>query len=396
MDRSQLVWIGLACLALVAAGCLGSEEPIEEAADVASEANASEDWARPLPEDVTGLEPLAHVENVEAGAGLDLHGDHAYVSGQNSGVHVVDVSTPEDPHVLGNITGQYTRDVDLVFQDNRTIAVLATNGDGMLSADVTDPRTPEIVGEALTDALVHNVGQVPGTDVVYSARSTGDQVVDIVDISDPANPEVVDTREQLACHDVSFGPEAETAYCPAHAETQIWDITDPLDPQIVSRIHNPSMQIQHWATVTEDGETLIIGDEFAGSTDAAAGCLAGVDTPGLERTTSDPVGAIWFYDVSDPTTPVPISWVAPPVPADNTPPAPCTAHFGEILPGRDKIVVGWRAAGSVLVDFADVRNPEILDDALPVGDNWETRYHNGYLFSGDTDRGLDVVVPTGE
>jgi hypothetical protein len=36
-----------------------------------------------------------------------------------------------------------------------------------------------------------------------------------------------------------------------------------------------------------------------------------------------------------------------------------------------------------------------VDDVTPVGDNWETRYHNGYVFSGDTDRGMDVFVPTG-
>jgi len=387
--------IVLVALLALAAGCLGTadeelqDEDLEDTEEPANRSPA-------LPASVTGVEHRTAVDEVEAGAGLHAEDGMLYVAGQNSGFYVLNASEPGDPEVVGHVPDVYTRGVDLLHYDNRTVAVAASGSGGMTFFDVTDPTQPELVGRALEgEVAVHNVRAVPGEHLVYNSRSLDQPGVDVVDVSDPANPERTTFLAGPACHDVTVGPDAERAYCAAVTETEIWDITDPAEPEVVSRIHNPSINIHHWATVTEDGDTLLIGDEFAGSTDAAAGCGAAQDDPVRGGTASDPVGAVWFYDVSDETQPVPQGYVAPPAPLENAPPAPCTAHFGEILPGRDKVVIGWRAAGTVLVDFQDPSAPAVLDQAQATGDNWEVQLMDGHLFAGDTDRGLDVVAPTG-
>ncbi len=398
VDHAPLLAI-LIVLPAALAGCLGDAgEEGQASLEDTREANATASWAKPLPETITGLEHLTRLDAVESAGGLHLEGDLAYVSGQNTGFYVVDVSTPRQPEILGSVKDQFTRDVDLLDYPNRTVAVTAASGTGMVFIDVTEPTQPEVLATVLggTGGNVHNVAVVPGTHLVYNSRSLDTPGVDIVDASDPETPEVVTTFGTLTCHDVTFHMPDDRAFCPGVRETQIWDVSDPEAPEVVSRVYNPAIQIHHWATTARNGSLLIIGDEFAGSTDAAAGCLAATETPATEGTVSDPVGAVWFYDISDEATPVPLGYVAPPLPADNVPPTPCTAHFGEVLPDRDVMVIGWRAAGTYLVDFSDPSAPALVDHVTPTGDNWEAVHHNGYVFTGDTQRGMDVFTFTGE
>ncbi len=394
--RALLVVAALA-IATLAAGCIGP--PGDDAQDIeqTDEPPARDPRAEEvLPDEIRGIDHVTHYDDIEAGAGIHVEESIAYVAGQDTGFYTVDVTDPANPRILGHVEDQFTRGVDLLHYENRTVAAAAAQSDGIQFIDVTDPEDPHIVGEILNgESAVHNVIAVPDTHIVYNSRSLDAPGVDVIDASDPENPEVANVLTDFACHDVRIGPQTERAYCAAVTETQIWDIQDPVEPQVITRIHNPSINIHHWATVTQDRDLLLIGDEFAGSTDAAAGCFHAHENPVTGGTLSDPVGALWFYDISDEQTPTPLSWIAPPLPEGNIPPTPCTAHFGEIIEDRDKVVVGWRAAGTVLVDFQDPAAPAILDVSTGLGDNWEAQYEGGYIFAGDTDRGIDVLSFTG-
>ncbi|HJQ93231.1 MAG TPA: hypothetical protein VJ874_02975, partial [Candidatus Thermoplasmatota archaeon] len=131
--------------------------------------------------------------------------------------------------------------------------------------------------------------------------------------------------------------------------------------------------------------------------------------------TSTPLGALWFFDISDPADPQMLSWISPPLVAPVAPTVPespatgpsvagqlangaystvpnCTAHFGQVVPGEDKIVLGWYTAGVLLIDFSDPSNPVILDQYQPEGVNtWSARISNGYVFTGDMSRGMEVL-----
>lgn len=396
-------WIAVLVVPLIA-GCIGQTGTTGGNATDAEPAPGT-DWT--LPDEITGLQLQTPIDDVQAGAGIHADGDHLYVTGQRTGFYAVDVADPTQPAVVDRLrtaaVGQ-TRDVAIMHAGNRTVAVLARSSNGTAFVDVTDPTNLTVLSTGFlgggldtddSNGNVHNVHVVPGTTTVYVSRSVDTPGVDIVDASDPTDPKRVAVFGDLTCHDVTFWAEGDRAYCAGVRETQIWDVADPQAPELVSRIFNPAIQIHHQAIPLDDGSILAIADEFAGSTSAAYGCYGYADAG--SRPVSDPVGALWFYDLSDETDPRPVSWIAPDAPVGNEPGmAPCTAHFGTQVADRPLVVVGWRTAGTWLVDYSDVEAPRFVDGFGRAVETWEARYHNGYVYTGDTARGADVLRLVGD
>ncbi len=420
--------LGLSVLLLGAllAGCIGTED------DQGVEPQSTDDlddvtWGQPIPEVIEALEHTSHLDAADAsGAGIWTHGDHAYVSGLSSGFHVVDISQPDDPTVVGNISGEevYSRDADLITYPNQTVVVLATQSGGMTFVDVTDPTDPEILS-ILEIEPNHNVAVVPGTHIVYNSPSTGQgRSNEIVDASDPRTPEIIGEFGEYGCHDISFytdqSEDKHRAYCAGVDIAQVWDIADPTQPEHISDVSNPCMDdtveqaprsncggLHHSAFVNEDASILLLGDEFQGGAGPGCGAHAGAEGTSV----SSPVGAVWFYDITDEEAPELLGWYAPTVPLenhvgavtntvmDNPTAAPfsasCTSHFGEIVPGKEMVVMGWYDAGVVLVDFSDPGNPVQVDQWNQGTTVWDARIHNGYIFTGDISRGLDVLTFVG-
>ncbi|MHB1261849.1 MAG: LVIVD repeat-containing protein, partial [Thermoplasmatota archaeon] len=180
------------------------------------------------------------------------------------------------------------------------------------------------------------------------------------------------------------------------------------------------LAFSHYAGLSRDGKVLLVGDENGGGL-GPVGCVAAVDTP--QGRVSVPVGAVWFYDVSDETNPVYLSHVSASqmervqskdpsaTPAiDPTDPvgtaagaafgeASCTAHHGRLVPlaDHDVLAMSFYGAGVLVIDFTAVRQegvglPTVVAQYAGTGANvWETWYYNGYLFTGDMGRGMDVI-----
>ena len=60
----------------------------------------------------------------------------------------------------------------------------------------------------------------------------------------------------------------------------------------------------------------------------------------------------------------------------------------------------WYQGGVSVIDFNDPKNPReighfdrdpIDDDQLVLGGSWSAYYYNGYVYSSDITRGLDVL-----
>ena len=88
------------------------------------------------------------------------------------------------------------------------------------------------------------------------------------------------------------------AYCADSETTQIWDVSDPIHPALVSTIFNPLINSVVSAVPSADGKTLVIADEM----DDIALCEPGGRLP---------VGALWFYDISNEKQPVPRGYLGP-------------------------------------------------------------------------------------
>lgn len=415
MNLRTLLLAGL-LTSLMLAGCLDDAET-----DPQVTGNPPGPWVGALnttaPEVLTGLEMVTQTlldgEPLGPADGVWIHNDMAYLSGP-PGLRIVDIRDPANPVVLHEgVEDTSSRDVDILeHPDGRTYAVLTSGGVKLV--DVTDPTTAHVVSVAAISS--HNMAVVPNTTIVYNSISINTDLageagglgkIDIVDFADPEHPEVhefwfpavIQTRAGVpravastTCHDITFNEDRQRAYCAGVTDTQIWDISTPLQPTIIQVIDYPLVNIHHGVWDARDGDLLILGDEFAG---AAAG-------PMCSSTMQYPTSALWFFDISDIETPTPVDyfqveWDSISGESQNT--ALCTTHFGTLVAGHEAMVMGWYSAGSVLVDFGGVQfDPDFggarqIDHFRPDGDvnTWEAREYKGHIFTGDTQRGMDIL-----
>jgi hypothetical protein len=368
--------------------------------------------------------------DAEYGSGIAIFGSMVIVPGRSTGSSwVFDISDPENPELVSEF-GAPGRDVDtLAFPDGRLYAVFATDSGVVPVWNLTNPEDPAKAAELEPDRGSHNVGVVPGTPLVYNSAGAGGgdtgrvgegtEGTAIYDFSDPENPELAqDFENGYSCHDISFSiresMDEYRAYCAGYDVTQIWDIADPADPEVIVDIpvHHGMPDVpatsatparfSHLALASNDGDTLIVGDETGGG--AAPACDA--HTSMGPQTASGPVGNLYFYDISDETDPQFQSMLSPDSPAlmtdeiqddPNRATGSCTAHFGRIIPAEDRnvLAIGFYARGVNLVDFTDTSNPEIVDQFNENTNTWDVWFYNGYLVTGDTQRGMDIFTLDG-
>jgi hypothetical protein len=417
------------------------------------------EWWQPnngtdLPMEVTDLQPVAQTPGIESGAGIALFGRLAVVPSYSTTVpsKVVDISDPSDPKVLGEFLtqlGSHRGATIIAYPTGRLVTVISTGG-GLDVWDISDPTQPLPLPPV--EVSSHKVGVVPGTPIVYNAGSSGGAangiagpeastgqgvgITEMFDFSDPENVvRLPDFENGYSCHHIYFWnnvtEEKYRATCAGIEYTQIIDTTDPFHPEVIVSVPYglgdptfPSQSVfllafSHYAGLSRDGTILLVGDENGGGL-GPIGCVARVDTPA--GAVSVPVGAVWFYDVSDERNPRYLGHVSasqfervqsrqtgPPAIDPSDPEgtvlgavlgeASCTAHHGRLIPvaDGDVLAMSFYGAGVIVVDFTPVRGegfglPRVVAQYAGPGANvWETWYYNGHLYTGDMGRGMDVI-----
>lgn len=372
--------------------------------------------AKPLPDPLRGISIVEHVEGTSTGGGIAVFSTWAFIGQRTQGpLEVIDISDPAAPKLVGKAEGVPVRDADTIaFPDGRLVVITTAGGRVQFATDVTDPANPRKIAEIETPHGNHNIAVVPGTPIVYNSGSAG--VIDIVDYSYPADPRIVgEFQNGNGCHDTTFyisvAEEKYRAYCAGYGESQIWDIADPKAPRKIIGIPFPTVEkgvpvaggslpatqphpssFSHLAMVNHDATVLIVGDETGGGGSNQCDVYAQLPTG---QSVSGPIGNLWFYDLKDEKKPVLQGHVSPSA-ADGVP-GSCTAHFGRLVEDTGFLVMGFYAAGVSLVDFRDPDNPKIVyqyNPATESGSIWDVWYYQGYLFTGDMSRGMDVLTLT--
>jgi hypothetical protein len=375
---------------------------------------------RPLPEQITGMELVtAAGDQMKQGAGMSVFGSLAVVPGYGEPTAIFDISDPEAPVLLSTLDDESHRNVDFIAYPSGRLVIVLSTGAGILPVwDITDPTDPKHLVDLEPASGTHKVNVVPGTPIVYNANSNGGAgsgptglvagmtpgtaagQTEIFDLTDPEDPvHVQDWKNGFGCHHIYFWNSAEKqrALCAGIEFTQIWDTADPRNPTVITSlpVHHgvagtpsasiPLMAFSHFSILNDDGTILIVGDEMGGGS-VPPGCSA----PGA------PTGAIWFYDVKDETSPQLLGWFSPGHHLDPSRAAvSCTAHHGRLVPGpdgQDLLAMAFYGAGVALVDFSDPTMPRLVDQFAEGTDTWEVQYYNGYLFTGDLNRGMDVLT----
>ncbi len=366
-------------------------------------------------------------EVVEYGTGIAVWGELVVIPGRSTDkAWIVSIEDPANPTLVSEFDAG-GRDVDILgFPDGGLFAVFATDRGEVPIWDITDPEDPVEAAVLEPDRGSHNVEIVPGTPLVYNAAGAaggdtgnlpggGTEGTVIWNLSDPYEPEqVLDFENGYSCHDIKFSlwpsEDKYRAYCAGYEVSQIWDIEDPTNPEVIVDVpvHHgvpdaPSSAVtparfSHLAMSNMDGTVLIVGDETGGG--GAPACDVQVSDGPV--TASGPLGNLYFYDISDEENPLFMGQISADAPALNLDAmmedpehatSSCTSHFGQLIPAedRDLLAVAFYGPGIVVVDFTNPMNPQIVDEWSDGTSTWDVWFYNGYLITGDINRGMDVL-----
>jgi hypothetical protein len=266
--------------------------------------------------------------------------------------------------------------------------------EGIRIFDLTDPANPVRIASVYTDCGSHTHTLVPDLAnnrlLLYISSYPGGQgpncqvpftKISIVQVplSVPETASVLSQKPLTAnvpgCHDITVFMAIHKAAASCATEGQIWDITDPANPDTLNPVHvdDPGVNYWHSAEFTWDGQYVVWDDEsFTGT------CQAAGD------------GKIRVYRVSDAAL---MSSFMIPRPQGNY----CSVHNGNIVPvlGRYLLVAAWYYGGTSVVDFTNPMQPTEVayydpDGSPTSGETWSSYWYNGRIYANDMRRGQDV------
>jgi hypothetical protein len=283
------------------------------------------------------------------------------------GVRIVDISSVRNPRQVGFVETECGSHTHTLIPGKRTSHIYVDSYPLTQQDNCTEANHPE--GE-------FSVIRFPTADPRRA------QVVAIPDVLPPTV-----TPDAVGCHDTGVLPAKKLAVASCLGAFAVLDISDPVNPKTLSYVQNAAIELDHSAQLTWDGKYAVIGDEHAG---AAGGGGCSIDQ-------KSPIGAMWFYDITDRANPVlDGSYSLPRVPpVDSTEEAErfrCTTHNYMILPMRDSsryvVVSPYYSGGLSVVDFSDPGQPRELGYYLPQvqGENpdmWSGYWYGGRIYSNE-------------
>jgi hypothetical protein len=388
------------------------------------------------------LSNVAPADGTTVQSDLAFWGSYAF-AGNYQGFRVLDISDPGNPQEVTDFRCNGAQsDVSvwggLLFQSvdapqthggcNSTGTTAAAEGmfEGVRIFDISDVGNPTHVASVQTDCGSHTHTLVPAGDRVYVYVSSyplgnaalgpecvraedggGHGLVSIIEVplDDPEGATVskyfLDEETEpavyplqnttftfTACHDISVFTGLGLAAAACMSEGQLWDISDPANPEFLWRYRNDAIQpakidLFHSATFSWDGSIVAFGDESGGG--GAARCTD----------PDDDQGRIWFLDTESGDerasykVPRSISGV-------------CTMHNFNFIPlrGRNVLVSSAYTAGTTVVDVDKLLDGASEADAevgyyQPSGGNtWSSYWYNGFIYANDILRGVDTFLLT--
>lgn len=386
--------------------------------------------------------PLGAPFNVEQAWGTDMafQGDYVF-TGNYEGFTVHDISDPTNPKVTARVLcpgGQNDISVtgNLLFlsvDDPRSDDTCESRfGDplsgweGIRIFDISDKAKPKYVKAIPTKCGSHTHTLVPGKgddkDKVYvyvssygptpdsaNCKPPHDSIAIIeVPLDAPQEAKVVaqpvlfpdgglgggaggpDAAETTGCHDITVYPEKDLAAGACMGNGILMDISDPVRPKVLQEVTDTeNFSIWHWAIFDNDADRVVFGDELGGGV-----------APTCDRRTGPTRGANAVYEITEDRRLVRRGFFK--IPREQTDTENCVSHNGSLIPvpGRDILVQAWYQGGVSVIDFTDADNPKeiayfergpLSREEGPLGGSWSAYYYNGYIYSSDITKGLDVL-----
>lgn len=315
---------------------------------------------------------------------------------------VADIEASEPDEIGGDDEGSVGGILDVKVDGN--LAGMAHNGgDGITTVDVSDPENPQELafhraGEGhgihnmfLEDGYAYLTVNESGENAFSEART------DIVDVSDPTDPEKVgeyrlaDDFPEFAAggvnpnHDIYVQDDLlYQAYW--DAGVVVADVSDPTDPELVAQFgeapeadspgYDPEQYLTnpgnaHYVQPSPDGDYTFVGDETFPNA--------------FEDPENDTFGGIRIFDTSDWDDVEQVGFIEPPdVDVFRT------SHNFDVTANR--IYTSWYDGGVRVHDITDPTDPEELASYQTDDTSfWTAVRSRGFTVAGDIDGGVLVL-----
>ena len=338
-----------------------------------------------------------------------------------TGVRIYDVSNPRAPQLVKNVEtckGSHThtviphptdRGVVYIYvsgsQSARDSTELAGCRNGTDPADesnslyrldvirvpLANPQQAEVVtGARIFTGLTAAPGRggrtraprpVPGADSALQAR---------VASYGPRN-----------CHDVTAYPAIGLLAGACGSYGLLVDISNPEKPVRLDAVADTNFSLWHTAVFSNDGSKVVFTDEWGGGTSPNCQATHPLEMGGNTTLVIGPDRKFKQHAYFK-------------IPTAQTAQENCVSHNGSLIPvpGRDIMVQGWYQGGVDVIDFTDPDKPfeiayfdrgpvdpppaagdtgRISRQRGTIGGSWGAYWHNGYIYSSEMARGLDIL-----
>ena len=243
--------------------------------------------------------------------------------GRQGALFVLDVSEPTTPALVATVDVPAGFDVKVWRHYAYTVTGSGDNGGAPQGRviDLTDPANPQVVGAFPSS---HNLF-IDDRGFMYLAFP-GLRIYDLN--PDPTDPQFVWGTNPREGHDATV---VGTRLYDFHGRdgTFIYDVDDPSSPRLLGSITFPAIAYHHSGWPTEDGTHLFLCDELA----------------------RDSTADVTVWDIRDPSDPVLVAEIVDP---------DATVH--NLFIDGDLAYVSYYAAGFRLYDVSDPTAPRLVDE----------------------------------
>ena len=385
--------------------------------------------------------------NTEAAFGTDwaFQGKYAY-GGNYNGFTVYDISKPKQPTVAAVVVCPGAQNdvsvhgkllflgTDAQRSDDSCSSTAPPAGapaearwEGIKIFDISDPTSPKYIAAVKIDCGSHTQTLVPGKDgdrsvylYVSSYNLAGaslpncalphDKISIVkVPLKDPTTASVVATpvlfedggypggptgqSPTTGCHDITAYPDKDIAAGACMGDGVLIDIKDRTAPKLISTVRDTTnFAFWHSATFNNNAKKVVFTDELGGGGGATCNTEVGPNR-----------GANAIYDIVGTGKNRKLEFRSYfKIPRPNTATENCVAHNGTLIPvnGKDIMVQAWYQGGISVWEFTDSLRPHeiafwergpLSNERLVLGGSWSAYWHNGFIYSHDIQKGMDVL-----